>query len=364
MKTVGFCINPIAGLGGSVGLKGTDGLAEKALKLGACPLAGARARQALESVLTHDALFLTCTENMGENELKDSGLAYKVVYSCRNPTTSDDTRRACKAFLEHGAELIVFSGGDGTARDVYSVVGDSTPILGIPAGVKMHSSVFALNPRAAGELLSSSIKGDAVYSDAEVVDVDEKAYRENRLETKLYGIAKTPYKKNMTQAGKTVLHAPSEDKAREDLAKFSVEFMEKGTLYLLGAGSTTKAIAEELGVDYTLLGVDALKDGKIIGKDLSESDIMSLIEKEKKVKIIVSPTGRQGFLFGRGNQQFSPRVLIKAGIKNIIPVATPQKLIETPVLHVDTGDPKTDKAFGEYTRVVCGWKLAAKMPIR
>jgi predicted polyphosphate/ATP-dependent NAD kinase len=211
--------------------------------------------------------------------------------------------------------------------------------------------------------LSSYLKGEAETIDAEVIDVDEEAYRDNRLETKLYCLAKTPYKKNLVQASKSSLHAATDEHAKEDIAKFAAHFMDDGNLYLLGAGSTTKAISEELGVDKTLLGVDAIKNRMLVRKDVSESDILSLIKKEETVKAVVSPTGKQGFLFGRGNQQFSPNVLKKVGIGNIIVVATPQKLVETPVLHVDTGDPKLDRTFGKKIRVVCGWKLAAWVKI-
>jgi len=364
MDSVGFIVNPLAGLGGSVGLKGSDGLADEALKRGAKPNSEKRALKALESVPKQILYkFLTCRGSMGESVLKKAGFSCETVYTPGKRTTASDTKKACEIFKEQCVSLIVFAGGDGTARDVFEVVGSEIPILGIPAGVKMHSAVFALNPKACGELIKLFIEEKVECLDAEVIDVDENAYRRNVLSTKLFGIAKTPYMKEATQAGKTVLHAEKNAHALEDLAKFTASFMEEDTLYFLGAGSTTKAVADEFKLDKTLLGVDTFFNDKIIGKDLSEKEILKLLNSHSKSKIIVSPTGRQGFVFGRGNQQFSPKVLRKVGVKNVIVIATPQKLKETPVLHVDTGDLKLDAKFGKHLRVVCGWKLAARLKL-
>lgn len=362
---IGFLINPIAGMGGSVGLKGTDGLADEAFKLGAMPIAGERAKKCMEE-WNINSLILTCSGAMGKDALTNSSLRYKIVYSFEGISTSADTKKACKRFLEEGVELLMFCGGDGTARDVYSVVEREIPIIGIPAGVKMHSAVFAISPKGAAQIVEHFVEGKTEVRDAEVMDTDEDAYRRNELRMKVFGYARTPYEPVLVQQGKSIFQSVSEEGAKEEIARFTCEFMRDGSLYILGAGTTIHKVAELLGLgkEKTLLGVDAVKDGKLVGKDLNEQGLLRLLENEQNAKLLVSPIGAQGFVFGRGNQQLSAKVLEKVGVENVIVLATPHKLTETPFLLVDTGSEALDEQLGGYMSVVCGYRMAQRKEVK
>lgn len=358
-RKIGFLINPIAGMGGSVGLKGTDGLAEAARARGAKPLAHERARTCLRrmAIEEHDLFFFTASGEMGEQALKDCGLSYAVVYNASEKSTAEDTRSTCKAFLERGIDLLMFCGGDGTARDVASVA-NQVPLLGIPAGVKMHSGVFAISPEAAAELALGYIKGDLRTRATEIVDVDEELYRAGELQTKLYAQALTPYKPVLVQDRKRIYSSANEDEFKDQIALFATEFMRDGSAYILGAGTTTSRIGELLGIDKTLLGVDVVQDGRMIIKDASERDLLDLLCREEKVKVILSPIGAQGFILGRGSQQISAKVLQKAGIENLIIISTPHKLAQLQSLLVDTGDRELDKILSGRRQVVTGYRTA------
>ncbi len=360
MKRIGFLINPVAGMGGAVGLKGTDGKTEEARRLGASPQAQFRAQITLAQFSRQTGLgFVTCSGSMGESALNEAGIrGIQVLYHYHDESSADDTRKAAQAFLKSGVDLILFCGGDGTARDIFDAVGRDVPILGIPAGVKMYSAVFAVDPATAAELVTRY--DTTSLRDSEVMDVDEDAYRHGELKTRLYGIARTPVLAGKVQASKHVFEEGDEERAKKEIARFIREIMIPDVLYILGAGTTTESIARELGVNKTLLGVDAVQNGKIVALDLSEKALWALLEDGQEAKILLSPIGAQGFILGRGNQQISARIVRKVGIGNLIIVATPHKLRETPVLYVDSGDPSLDAAFGETMLVVSGYRMAQK----
>jgi predicted polyphosphate/ATP-dependent NAD kinase len=358
---IGFLINPIAGMGGAVGLKGTDGLAYAARARGAKPLAATRARACLHllSPEIEKLLFFAASGEMGEDELKECGLQYTVAYVAAKESSSLDTRLACHAFLENGVDLILFCGGDGTARDVARSAG-MRPILGIPAGVKMHSGVFAISPQAAAELALGFVRGELKARETEIVDVDEELYRAGELQTRLYAVARTPYKPTLVQERKRIYSSSSEEEFKDQIALFASEFMRDGSAYILGAGTTTARIGELLGLEKTLLGVDVIQEGKLLLKDASESDLLALLDREKSVRVIVSPIGAQGFILGRGSQQISAAVLRRVGEENLIIVSTPHKLAELPQLLVDTGDLKMDSILAGKRMVVTGYRLAQR----
>jgi predicted polyphosphate/ATP-dependent NAD kinase len=363
MKRIGFLINPVAGMGGAVGLKGTDGNVEEARRLGASPLAKNRARSTL-SLLSkdNDLDFVTCSGAMGEDALRETGIQkYQVLYHFAGESSALDTREAAQMFLKAGVDLILFCGGDGTARDIFDTVGRNVPILGIPAGVKMFSAVFAIDPVTAAEIVAAYRKES--LRDSEVMDVDEEAYRAGELKTRLHGIARTPALEGKVQLPKQIFEESDEERAKGEIARFFHEIMIPDVLYILGAGTTTESIARELGVNKTLLGVDAVKNGKTIALDIDERTLWTLLEQGQEAKILISPIGAQGFILGRGNQQISARIVRRVGIGNIIVVATPHKLRETPQIYVDTGDPVLDAEFGDTVLVVSGYRMAQRRRI-
>lgn len=364
MKTVGFLINPIAGMGGRVGLKGTDGtdILLKARELGAHPVSQTRAEETLKLVfeMKPEVKWLTASGSMGEEVLKKVGYKdeeLEVVYKSTETTTSEDTESLCKKFKENNVDLILFCGGDGTARNIYNIINKEIPILGIPSGVKMFSAVFGINPKAAAEVTLGFLNGTFSTSEAEIMDIDEEEYRKGELNSKLYGYAITPYEDTLVQASKSVYAGSDEESAKEDIARYVVELIseEKDTIFILGAGSTLEAIGKELGIDKTLLGVDIVKNGELIAKDANEEKLLKILDEGGSSSIIVGVIGVQGFVFGRGTQQISPEVIKKVGVENIRIVATPHKMSQTPQLRVDTGNEKLDKVLAEFHKIITGY---------
>ncbi len=363
MATVGFLINPIAGMGGKVGLKGTDGaeILQKARELGAEPMAQTRAKEALKLIfdMNLEVNWLTVSGSMGEEVLRKVGYGdeLEVVHDSPESTTSKDTELACQKFKEKNADLILFCAGDGTARDISNIIKKDIPVLGIPSGVKMFSSVFGVNPRACAELLSGFVKELYTTREAEVMDIDEDLYRKGELSAKLYGYALTPYESTLVQASKSVFSGEDEESSKSEIARYLVELMEeeKDTTFILGAGSTIEAIGKELGIDKTLLGIDVVKNGKLMAKDVNEGKLLEILDEEDKAMIIVGVIGAQGFVFGRGNQQVSPEVIKKVEVENIRIVATPHKMSQTPVLRVDTGDGQLDGLLAGFNKIIVGY---------
>ncbi len=370
MKTLGVIINPLAGLGGRVGLKGSDGkeVVEKALALGAKPESPQRAIYALSQLVeVKDKIrALTYGGDMGENQLKELGFPVEVLGIPAAPrSTAADTIKAAQLMRDAGTDLILFVGGDGTARNIFEAIGDSVPVVGVPAGVKIHSAVYATNARNAGLAAKDFLEGlvDEVTL-SEVMDIDEDMFREGRLSAKLYGYMKVP------MAGNRMQHTKSSSASEHDelmgVVGHIITKMEEDTLYIIGPGTTTKAIMDELNLLDTLLGVDVIKGGELLASDVSESQLWELIkDPEEKVKIIVTIIGGQGNLFGRGNQQISPRVIRRVGKKKVIVAATGSKLnsLFGEPLKVDTGDPALDEELSGYIEVVKGFAHTAIYPV-
>lgn len=364
MKKLGLIVNPIAGMGGRVGLKGTDGpdILKRALALGAKPQAQDRTREALEQLapLMDSIQILTYPGQMGEVAARQSGFSPAIVGALDSSATSaEDTRKAAKEIKAAGADLLLFVGGDGTARDICESVGESIVALGVPAGVKIHSAVFASNPHKAGELASLSLINQLNdVCEAEVMDIDEGLYRRDILSTKLYGYLKIPYKRQYLQGAKAG-SLESEKYAQEAVAAEVVENMADDFLYIIGPGTTTRAVMRRLHLEGSLLGVDLIYKKKLIGKDLNEAQLLAHI-KQRKVKAVLAPIGGQGYVLGRGNQQLSPEVIELIGKENIILVATKHKihaLCGRPLL-VDTGDREIDRLMKDYFRVITGYREA------
>ncbi len=373
---IGIIINPIAGMGGRVGLKGTDGsdVYAESIKRGAVPIAQEYMEQCITwfyaNIKSEDGLlsnieFLMCSSPMGSKLIqsdaqKNCPLGYRIIYDPEyEHTRPEDTVKAVFSLCRYYADIILFAGGDGTARDV--VIGlerasrtgyDLPPILGVPAGVKMHSSVFALSPDMAGEVLVSHIRGETSVQQREILDIDEIEYRKGILDVKMYGSAGVSIVNEMVQSSKS----PSPQSAEAELHGIAEEMADiikhdDGTLYLLGAGSTLFAVKRHLGIDGTLLGIDAVLDGELLAKDIWEKQMLSMADKYP-IKIVVTPIGRQGFLFGRGNQQFSPEVMEMAGFENVEVISTRSKIKELDRLFVFLGEKKEKNEIPAYLRVM------------
>jgi len=346
MRTVAVVVNPIAGMGGRVGLKGTDGKVEEARERGAEPRAPGRAREAVESLaeVGTEVRVVTYGHPMGESIVRAAGFEPVVVGSPADPetTTSADTRAAVRAFVKWGVDCILFVGGDGTAVDVAATLDeldDGTPMLGVPAGVKVYSEVFGVSPRAAGRIVATFAETEP----AEVNDIDEEAFRGGEVVTQLRAVATVPVAEERQSAkqlgGGTV----------ETLAEGVAEGVEDGVTYVLGPGSTVGAVKERLGFAGTTLGVDVWRDGEAIALDAAAADILDTLG-ERNV-IVVSPIGGQGFVFGRGNHQLSPAVIRRCDVEI---VASRRKLDGVGTLRVDTGDAELNAQLTGWRKVRVG----------
>ena len=363
MLTIGLVINPLAGVGGSVALKGSDAedTVEQALAKGGALKAQQRGAIALEKTITvKDKIQFICFDGaMGAALLTQLDLNFDIVGEAASLTTSaTDTINAVNAFVARGVDLILFVGGDGTARDIYSAIGQTTPVLGIPSGVKMHSGVFALSPNTAGEIIRLLIAGAMVsVSSQEVRDIDEKAYRQERVKSQYFGEMLVPDMPLYLQATK-VSGVEVEALVVADIAADLVNNIEDDILYLVGAGTTAASFMTELSLPNSLLGIDVVKAGQLLVGDATEQQLlMQLKNHSGEIKLVISVTGGQGFLFGRGNQQLSPLVIRAVGIGNLIILATKAKLkaLEGRPLLVDTGDRCLDLELEGLYQVVTGY---------
>jgi predicted polyphosphate/ATP-dependent NAD kinase len=301
---------------------------------------------------------------MGGDIIKGKGIKYEVIGSIDEQTSAEDTKRIAKQMLKSGIELLIFCGGDGTARDIYDAVGLDIPVVAVPGGVKMYSSVFSFNPKAAAQIIDGFLEDFIETEDREILDIDETLFRKDMLKSTMYGYLKVLKFRNLIQAGKegSKLGRTVEEN-KQEIAQNVIEDMNEDTLYLLGPGTTVKAITDNLSLKKTLLGIDAIINKKIKGRDLNEKSILELLGDFGDVKIIISPIGGQGFIFGRGNKQFTSEVIKKVGIKNIIIIATDSKIRDLRCLRVDTGDPDFDTLLKGLVKVMIGYKEQIVIPI-
>ncbi|NHI91605.1 MAG: ATP-NAD kinase [Candidatus Lokiarchaeota archaeon] len=368
-RKIGLIVNPIAGMGGRVGLKGTDGedILERAIELGSEPISQARTKQFLKPLLSvkNAITILTYPGKMGEDVTKEMGFFPTVIGKITDEkTTARDTKNAAKLMKEMGVNLIVFVGGDGTARDVFDSVDQEVPVIGVPSGVKIYSSCFAIKPQAAARISMKFLWEELPLRQAEILDIDEKSYREeNKLNIRFYGYLIAPFEPSLLQESK--LASPftvDEHENQLAIARHVMQNMNDETFYLLGPGTTVMAISEVLDLEKTLLGVDILKNKKIIALDVNENQIIDFLEGQK-AKIIVSPIGRQGMIFGRGNQQISPKIIRIIGKENIIVISTRYKSGTIKSLKVDTQDPTLDEELKGFMRVIVDFNEIRMMKI-
>lgn len=357
---LGLIVNPVAGLGGTVALKGSDGAhtAAKAIELGAEPKANSRTKAALEVLLPYKERLTIYTVNgdMGEQTAKALGFNVEVVYNTAAITTANDTEQAAKILKNSGVDLVLFAGGDGTARNICHAIEDTIPVLGIPAGCKIHSGVYAITPKAAGRVVEMLVKGELVtLADADVMDIDEDAFRQGTVKAKRYGEMQTPSEVRYMQAVKNG-GKETDELVLADIAAHVVSQMDEDTFYIMGSGSTVEAIMEEMGLENTLLGVDLIKDQTLVAQDLTAKQLLELTH-DQSTKLVITLIGGQGHIFGRGNQQLSPVLIRAIGKENIIVVATKTKLqaLNGRPLICDTGDGELDDELTGYIKVTTGF---------
>lgn len=363
---LGLLVNPWAGIGGPAGLRGSDGEAirTEALARGVVPAAGARAGRCLSAlaelpIVVH---WRTWAGAMGADALHAAGIPAQVCGVPAAPSTSADTIAAARALAAAGIDLLVFVGGDGTARDIHDAIGRQVPVLGIPAGVKMYSGVFAVAPEAAAEIIARLASGQAVaLVDAEVRDIDEAAFRADRVASRVYGELSVPGVRGFVQQVKCS-PPDAEPVLQREIAAGVVEDMLPGVLYLVGTGTTTRAVLDELGLPASLLGIDAVCDGKLVGRDLDAAALQDVLARYPQAQLLLSPTGGQGFLLGRGNQQLAAsmlRSLLTAnGVEALVILATRSKLdaLAGRPLLIDTGDAQLDASLAGLRPVRTGYR--------
>jgi predicted polyphosphate/ATP-dependent NAD kinase len=357
---LGLVVNPIAGIGGRAALKGSDDpeLVAAARERGAVAVAPQRAVEALRPLADagNGLELLTYPGEMGADEARAAGLEAQVVGAIGRVTTAEDTRAAATALADRNVDLLLFAGGDGTAVDVLHAIGDRIPVLGVPAGVKMHSAVFAVNPRSAGDLAVLFGHGNVrTVREAEVMDVDEAVLHRGTVSPRLHGYLNVPAERRLVQGAK-MRSLAADRPAQEGIAHFLVEHVFGDRTWFVGPGTTTRAVLAALGLEKTLLGVDVVRAGECIALDADEETLLAIAD-EGDANVLVTPIGGQGFVFGRGNQQLSARVLERVGRDRIAIAATEAKIaaLGGAPLRVDTGDPGLDAALAGYARVIVGY---------
>ena len=367
---LGLIVNPIAGMGGRVGLKGTDGadVLKRAIELGAVPESPKKAIKALNILapLKDQIKIYTYPGAMGEDEAKEAGFSPTVIGDKKEESSHVDTEEAAKKLAEMGVDIILFAGGDGTARNIFNAIETSVPVIGIPAGVKIHSAVYANDPRSAGSVILNFFEDpDMELKEAEVMDIDEVAFRGGVVTAKLYGFMKIPVMEALTQSTKASGGRMAEEDILEAIAMRIVDDMEDDVYYIIGSGTSTRYIMELLELESTLLGVDIVKNKELIVKDANERDILDTI-KGNEAKLVITVIGGQGYIFGRGNQQLSGEVIKTIGKENIRVIATKSKLMSLggkPLL-VDTGNDEVNQMFNGHFKVLTNYDMENIMKIK
>tara|TARA_B100000927_G_scaffold113263_1_gene91551 strand:- start:22274 stop:23416 length:1143 start_codon:yes stop_codon:yes gene_type:complete len=377
MVRLGLLVNPDAGLGGRLGLKGSDGQAEIARSMGAEDRSGPRMKLMLEhfiNITKGDNLgidWYVSEGRMGTHWIPQVLSPLVVIHSSSGTTHADDTNQAIKCMIESDVDLILYAGGDGTTRDIVASLSENgrpdLPIIGVPTGVKMHSGCFASSPKAAAEVLSSWINQDLLLSSTEVLDLDEDLYRQGKWVVRLYAEAITPASPRWMQGSKMRVEASGEEEVIEGLSDHIRDtLLGEDMMIIWGSGGTLRTIGSNLGFNLNTLGIDISKGDKLIASDLNEKEIIEHLRRHTgKVTLLLSPMGGQGFLIGRGNLQLSPEVLKLVGVEGILGVVTPAKMLTLRTLRVETGDPHLDEEFSKkrYLKVLQGYRTTRILPV-
>ena len=377
MVRLGLLVNPDAGLGGRLGLKGSDGQAEIARSKGAQDRSGPRMRAMLDHLITISKENLDGIQwyvskgRMGTDWISPAISSLEVIHSSNSSTDANDTSQLVGSMIGSDIDLLVYAGGDGTTRDVVAALSEygrpELPIIGVPTGVKMHSGCFASSPKAAAEVLSAWLEGDLLLSSTEVLDLDEDLYRQGKWVVKLYAEAITPASPRWMQGSKMRVEASGEEEIIQGLADHVREtLIDDRMMIVWGSGGTLRTIGGILGFELNTLGIDITVGGNIIGSDLNENEILSALkEHQGDVILLLSPMGGQGFLIGRGNLQLSPDVLRIIGVNRVLGIVTPAKMLTLRSLRIETGDSEMDQRFSEkkYLKVLQGYRTTRVLKV-
>ena len=377
MVRLGLLVNQDAGLGGRLGLKGSDGQAEIARSKGAQDRSGPRMRAMLDHLITISKENLDGIQwyvskgRMGTDWISPAISSLEVIHSSSSSTDANDTSQLVGSMIGSDIDLLVYAGGDGTTRDVVAALSEygrpELPIIGVPTGVKMHSGCFASSPKAAAEVLSAWLEGDLLLSSTEVLDLDEDLYRQGKWVVKLYAEAITPASPRWMQGSKMRVEASGEEEIIQGLADHVREtLIDDRMMIVWGSGGTLRTIGGILGFELNTLGIDITVGGNIIGSDLNENEILSALkEHQGDVILLLSPMGGQGFLIGRGNLQLSPDVLRIIGVNRVLGIVTPAKMLTLRSLRIETGDSEMDQRFSEkkYLKVLQGYRTTRVLKV-
>lgn len=351
---VGLLINPIAGAGGPLALHGSDAYRPGA-ELPAW--AAQRAEEALRVLMLSCQPEWVCGAGvMGEDLLCALGIRPTALGQRCWPSSARETREIASQMLTQDLTLLLFVGGDGTARDVLDAVGEALPVLGIPAGVKLQSACFGVSPRAAGALAASYLTSHRRLVECrEVLDLDELALGQGRVQAQLYGQLRVPVDARLLQGRKARSEAGDVVDAQR-LAESLRPQLQRG-LHLIGPGSTTWALKQALALDGSLIGVDVVVDGQLWLRDASEAQLWELVSQTlQRPRLWLTAIGGQGHVLGRGNAPLSPRVLQALGRDALTVLITPRKLqaLAGAPLRVDCGEAAVDALFAGPVRVLTG----------
>jgi predicted polyphosphate/ATP-dependent NAD kinase len=361
---LGLVVNPFAGIGGALALKGSDGEAirTRALAAGAEKLAMQKASLALAACkdIAKQIEVFTGSGDLGANSAKEHGLTCHEVYAASSEQTQiEDTFSLVDAIVKADIDLLLFAGGDGTARNICERLPAHIPVLGVPAGCKIHSGVYAITPKAAGKVLRQVVLGELVsLQSAEVRDIDEARFRQGQVIAKHFGELQVPFELAYIQAVK-MGGKESDELLLDDIADYVIEIMQESpdTLFVMGSGSTVNAIMEKAGLDNTLLGVDIVKDMQVLHSDVTAKTLLKATHNQP-TKLVCTLIGGQGHILGRGNQQLSPSFIRQIGKQNMLLVATKAKLqaLGDKGLISDSGDTNLDADMAGPIPVITGYK--------
>jgi predicted polyphosphate/ATP-dependent NAD kinase len=368
---LGFLMNPYAGIGGPAGFKGSD-LPElqKIAREGSIPLrAPERANtfwQQLKPALKHIEV-VAAPAQMGADWLRLWGVEHRTVdYPLPRQTTAQDTVALAKTLHEESLDLLVFVGGDGTARDIYTALGEHALVLGIPSGVKMHSAVYAINPQCAAELLLQLLKGELVAETLqEVRDIDETLFRQGKVSARYFGQMRVPALAQFIQAVKQG-GFEVEELVLLDIATHLREALSDQAPIIWAPGSTTFGVLKEWGYEGTLLGVDVLMPSGDLIRDVNSDQLQELLSRhDGGCELVLTAIGGQGHIIGRGNQQISTDILRVLGRDHVHVIATRTKLLSLsgrPLL-LDTGCPLLDSDWSGLMPVITGYHDVLIYPV-